>query len=256
MKKQLIFLYILLCLFLSILGYACYSLFTMEREPDVLPEYSGYMEYQEEVVVVEETSAEEDEAVYLEFDLEEMLQTNPDFDCWLMIPDTTISFPVVRTVDNFFYLDRDFSKNSSPYGCLFFDAASYPEAENRVIHGHNMGNGRQEMFSTLVEYQEQEYAEAHKYAYLSGDPAAPADAYEVFAVVNFNLAGYYPYDYVTPDFASEEEKASFVAYLREKSIYETDFVPESKLLILSTCNRQYGAANRLLICLGLLPSDS
>ena len=75
-------------------------------------------------------------------------------------------------------------------------------------------------------------------------------------VVNFNLMGYYPYDYVMPDFASEEEKASFVSYLQDKSIYKTDFIPDNKLLILSTCNRQFGAANRLLICLGFLPPNS
>lgn len=247
MKKQLIFLYFLLFVFLFIIGYSCFLLFTMESEPQTLPEFGIYEQIQENVITKE---AAADDTVYLDYDLEELLSTNLDFDSWLMIPDTVISYPVVRTDDNFYYLSHDFSKKNSIYGCPYYDIASVPGSENRVIHGHNMGNNREEIFSTLILYQEQAYAEEHKIAYLSSAPDGAAETYELYAVVNYNLDKNSGFNHLTTDFDTAEEKSDFIAYLQDRSIYETDFVPQGKLLILSTCNRQYGSRNRLLICLG------
>lgn len=247
MKKQLYFLYALLFLFIAVIGFSCYSIFTLDTEPEVPEEFVQYKEIQEEVTMKDEES---DNLVYLDFDLDELLSVNPDFETWLMIPDTEISFPVVKTTDNYYYLKHDFSKKSSAFGCLYFDVSSVSGSDNRVIYGHNMGNNRKEMFSTLVEYQEQVYAETHKYAYLSGDPEIAADVYELYAVVNFNLESNSGFDYAKPNFESETERSEFISFLQSRSIYDTDFVPEDDLLILSTCNRQYGGNNRFLLCFG------
>ena len=254
MKKQLIFLYTLLFVFLAVIGYACYTFLTIETEPEVPVEYQEYKKFQEDVAVKDDDDS--DHLVHLDFDLEGLLNTNPDFDSWLMIPDTYISFPVVRTSDNFYYLKHEFNKNYNIFGCLFFDVESVPGSENRVIHGHNMGNNRQEMFSTLVQFQDQEYADEHKYAYLSSDPKLAADMYQLYAVVNFDLTNNPGFDYAKASFETEADKTDFINYLKERSIYETDFMPEDDLLILSTCNRQYGAYNRLLICLGKIEAKA
>lgn len=253
MKKQLYFLYTLLFLFVAVIGYAGYSILTLDTEPEIPEEFVQYKEIQDEVTINDE---EPDNRVYLDFNLEELLSINPDFETWLMIPDTDISFPVVRTTDNYYYLKHDFSKKSSSFGCLYFDTTGTSDSVNRVIHGHNMGNNRKEMFSTLVEFQEQEYAETHKYAYLSSDPEIAADTYELYAVVNFNLAKNPGFDYAQPNFSSDEERSEFISYLKSRSIYTTDFDPDGELLILSTCNRQYGGYNRLLLCFGKVDASA
>lgn len=254
MKKQLFFLYFLLFLFLAVIGYSSFMLLTMETEPEIPEEYAGYVEIQQDVTVSEAAPEPEetlgDNGVYLDFDLEELLSINENFDSWLFIPDTEISFPVVRTTDNYYYLDHSFDRSRSIYGCLYFDVACVPGSENHVIHGHNMGINRKEMFSTLVSYQDQTYAQEHTTAYLAVSPEEAAEVYELFAVINFDLASNYPFDYVKPNFESAEDKEAFIAYLQNLSIYETEYVPEGKLLILSTCNRGFGANNRLLICYG------
>lgn len=248
MKKQLTALYFLLFIFLGIIGYACYSLFTMDTEPDTPEAYLEYQDFQNKVTIKETDEAWED--VYLDFDLDELMGINKDFRDWLMIPDTLISFPVVSGPSNYYYLKRDFHKRSSAYGCLFYDVLSVPEAENKVIHGHNMGVRREEMFSTLVQFEDQEYAQAHKFAYLASSPDEPAEIYRLFAVVNFNTQWLSDLDYAQPNFETPEEKAEFINFLQEKSIFETDYVPEGKTLILSTCNREFGGSNRLLLCFG------
>lgn len=254
MKKQLIILYIFLFFFLSIFSVALYTLLNMDTQPQVPKDYVAYKEQQEEVTVIvdvpESEATEPETKIYLDFDLEELLAANADFDSWLMLPDTDISFPVLLGPDNDYYLYRDLNREYSVYGSLYFDILSTPNAQNRVIYGHNMGANREEMFSKLVLFQEQEYAQEHIYAYLSADPSEPADVYELYAVVNLNIYDDPDFDYAQPNFETSEDREAFIAYLRERSIYETDFIPDGKLLVLSTCNRQYGGNNRLLICYG------
>lgn len=249
MKKQLTFLYILLAVFLLFFFYAGYSLVTMDTEPEIPKSFSEYSDYQEQVQILQEPE-EIREQVYLDFDMEEMKTVNPDFDSWLMIPDTSISYPVVMPEDNRYYLKRSFSRQSSAYGCLFFDVACPPGSENRVIYGHNMGIRRTEMFSPLVLFQEQTYAQEHKTAYLSNASDGAADSYELFAVVNLKHSKYPEFDYAQPKFETESDKAQFISFLQSLSIYETEFDPSRNLLILSTCNREFGGDNRLLICFG------
>lgn len=252
MKKQLFFLYFLLFLFLCVIGYSGFLLLTMETEPETPVEFVEYAEFQQEVEVSEAPSEPDEtqgsQEVYVDFDLEELLSINKHFDSWLLIPDTLISFPVIRTTDNYYYLDHGFDKKANRFGCLYFDSDCVKGSENQVIHGHNMGVNRTEMFSTLVEYQDETYAQEHITAYLATSPNEPATVYELFAVVNFDLVKNYPFDYVKPFFNSPEDKQAFVSYLQNLSIYETKTSPEGKLLILSTCNRGFGGDNRLLIC--------
>ena len=183
-------------------------------------------------------------------DINSLLDINEDFKGWLHIPNTVISLPVVQGEDNDFYLEHSFYRNKSIYGCLFFDTRSREGGGNRVIHGHNMGQNREEMFSPLVLYQQQAYASSHKYVFFT-DRSGRVSAYEVFAVVNLDTSHPDSLDYRTSSFANREEFASFVSCLQENSVYKSEFAPASEdVLILSTCNRKYGKANRLLICCG------
>lgn len=265
MKKQLSFLYVLLFLLAAVLLGSIFFLFTMDTEPEELEGYEDYLRYQEDVKIVDAPTAPActvpdatettEPPVYLEFDPEYLRQINPDFDSWLMLPDTEISFPVVMPEDNFYYLNRGFDREYSGYGCLFFDVLSVPGSDNRVIYGHNIIGNQPFMFSHLVKFQEQAYADEHPLAYLSASPSCHSEVYQLFAVVNFNLARLADLDFAQSDFETPEEQEAFVAYLKDLSVIETDFVPDGTLLILATCNRSFGddylgSGNRLLICYG------
>lgn len=187
----------------------------------------------------------------IEYDVNEMRSKNSDFAGWIMIPDTNISLPVVQGKDNDFYLTHGFTKAYSSYGCPFLEYDAAPTDTNKVIHGHNMGSNSDKIFSTLVEYQEEEYAKAHKYIYFS-EPGIEGQMYEVFAVVNYNIAAGHKVDYRTKNFENDKDYAEFVSFMKKHGVYASDtFTPaDTPLLILSTCNRRYGEDNRLLICAG------
>lgn len=186
----------------------------------------------------------------LVYDVDVMLGMNEDFCGWLLIPETVISLPVVQCSDNSFYLNHSFTGEYCPFGCLFLDTVSYAGAENRVIHGHNMGSNRVEMFSSLVLYQDPDFADAHRILFFS-EPGSDTFTYQIFAVLNFDLSNLGEHNYFAPSFEGEERE-DLINYLKEKSIYDTEFYPEKETLILSTCNREFGKNNRLLICAGLV----
>lgn len=242
MNKRLLVLYALLICFLSLGAYAAYSFFSSlpadtEEEPYEFADLSSY---------VEEPDASDGLPI---IDVDQLRTQNSDYFGWLFIPDTIISFPVVKAQDNSYYLKHGFDGSYSSYGCPFLDTRTSLENRNMVIHGHNMGNNRTEMFSPLLQYQAQEYGELHDTAYLMlPDAEEGTDEYRLFAVLNFDINT--EFDYLRSDFLTEEDRTAYISYLKEHSIYTTDFTPEDVTFILSTCNRTYGADNRLLICFG------
>ncbi len=203
----------------------------------------------QDMVDVLETFAQPEE--YAPYVTEDMLRINADFKGWLWIPETHVNYPVVQSDDNNTYLYRSFQGQYSSYGSLFLDQDSVFGAQNRVIHGHNMGNNRTEMFSCLVNYQDPEWAGERLYAYFTEPDSMEDDLYELFAVLNFDINDLDEFNYLQTEFETEDDFHSFIEYLKSKSLYETDFYPTRDTLILSTCNRAKGGAdNRLLVCFG------
>lgn len=244
LSKKLIMLYILLAGFIGLGVFSLMQHWNNEETDSNEEEPYEFESMQEQIQ--ENNNGEGHETLI--YDAEALRAINPDFIGWLEIPDTTISFPIVQGTDNRFYLKHGFDRSKSVYGCPFLDVRTPPDGNNLVIHGHNMGNNRTEIFSTLLLYQDQAYAEAHKKALFSITDSGESENYEVFAVVNVDVTG--DFDYTVSTFESEQSRLDYLSYLQEKSLYETSFVPSGRLLILSTCNRTYGRNNRLLICLG------
>lgn len=89
------------------------------------------------------------------------------------IPDTLINFPVVRTDDNAFYLSHDFTGDKSSAGCPFMDKDTQVWDFNRVIYGHNMGAGSDAMFSTLLDYEKEDYFKENQTIYFTDPMEVP-----------------------------------------------------------------------------------
>jgi len=238
MRKQLFVLYVLLFTFFCGLLYAVFNL-----EPEVAQPAEEDYPYD-----LNKTEGEPTSGGLTQIDPAALVAENNDFQGWLQIPGTKISHPVVQGTDNSFYLNHSFARQRSIFGCLFFDIWSRPGSQSRVIYGHNMGRGREEMFSSLVAYQDKTFAEAHKKLYFT-DRTGKISGYEIFAVVNFDITKLTQFDYRRPNFANSEEFKEFVSFFHVNSLYKLAEPPQNgELLILSTCNTTYGENNRLLIC--------
>lgn len=239
MKVKLTILYVLLFAVLG-LGAFCAAQFFLTQEE--VPEYEYYMPDPYVSPEPSDDPAEEPSVVY---DFEGLLAQNDDFIGWLTIPDTYIDFPVVQCGNNQWYLTHAFDESWSIYGCPFLDTRTPLDGENLVIHGHNMGNNQTELFSTLLYFEDPEYAGEHSVIRFLR-PDREGGEYALFAVLNANI---YDEDvqYIRSGFDTEEDRTTFLSTLQDRSLYPSEGIPDGQILILSTCNRFYGGDNRLLI---------
>lgn len=150
---------------------------------------------------------------------------------WLYCPGTVINYPVAQGADNSYYLDHLADGTRNGNGCLFIDWKNDAEFsdENTIIYGHHMQSGK--MFASLVNYEDQDYFEAHPVLYLTTETGKYK--VELFSgyTTDRNASGY------TVRFSSKHE---FAEWLREVSA-KSDFVTSMQLttddhiVTLSTC---------------------
>ncbi len=207
-------------------------------EPEIITEASK----------TEEANQEESDNIVEEFEPEPERKANPykdyfaqndDMAAWIYIPDTPIDYPVMYTPeDENYYLKRDFYKKDSANGCLILDTDSSmePLSTNLIIHGHNMKSGA--MFGTLTKYEDEDYCDKHRYAYLYGRDYE--HVYEAIAV--FRSKVYYKTDtdfkyYKFFNATTDEEFNDFYENIKALSTFDTGVYaePGDRFLTLSTC---------------------
>lgn len=185
------------------------------------------------------------------YDWDALCSANEDTRGWLCIPDTLINFPVVGTEDNAFYLSHDFTGDKSSARCPFMDKDTQVWDFNRVIYGHNMGAGSQAMFSTLLKYEQEEYFKEHQTIYFT-DAYGSAAAYQVMAVVKYNIDDLAEWDFRTRNHEDMESYNVWMEQLQGRALYyeEPDHAPTS-IITLATCDRRvYGKDGRFLVIAG------
>ncbi len=178
---------------------------------------------------------------------------NEDMAAWIKIEDTKIDYPVMQTMeDENYYLYRGFEKEDTRNGSLILDTDSVitePLSTNQIIHGHNMKSGA--MFAGLKDYEDQSYAEAHKYIKLYTKECERN--YEVIAV--FRTQVYKKTDDVFKFYKffqadTQEEFDDWYHNIIALSDYETDLTAEfgDRFITLSTC--VYHVENGRLVVVG------
>ena len=82
-------------------------------------------------------------------DFDSLKKINSDLVGWLLIDSLGISYPVVQTDNNDYYLHKTFEKKDNFAGCLFIEYQNHSDFSdnNTIIYGHNMKNGS--MFGKL-----------------------------------------------------------------------------------------------------------
>lgn len=169
----------------------------------------------------------------------DIFAANEDIAAWLVIPDTTIDYPVMWTPrDENYYLYRDADGNDDKNGSLILDTDSCvnPLTTNLIIHGHNMRSGA--MFGNLTDYESQDYCEKHKQIILYTEECQRN--YEVIAVFRSQVykkkdTVFKYYKFFQAD--TREEFDDFYQNIKELSLYDTGVTAEfgDRFITLSTC---------------------
>lgn len=178
-----------------------------------------------------------------------LLAVNADYIGWLMVEGTDISYPVVQSRQELFYLRRDFNKNKSVAGTVFMDYQNNKAFTdtNTMLYGHNMQNGS--MFAPLKNFLKKDFFEANRFVYIStpqGDYR-----YEIFALYQVK-ADVVPY---MPGMLDDAELNQLVNEIKGLSSFYHDpgTIEADKILTLATCG--YSVKNARIVIHAKLIED-
>lgn len=178
-----------------------------------------------------------------------LFAVNGDYVGWLMVEGTDISYPVVQSSQELFYLRRDFNKNKSVAGTVFMDYQNNKAFTdtNSMLYGHHMQNGS--MFAPLKNFLKKDFFEANRSVYI-GTPQGDF-RYEIFAVYQVK-AGAVPY---MPGLLDNEKLRQLLDEIEAISLFyiEPDISANDKILTLATCG--YSVKNARIVIHAKLMQD-
>lgn len=166
-------------------------------------------------------------------------QTNSDIYAWIYIPDTKIDYPILQSADeDSYYLTHNLDGSKGYPGCIYTEKVNYKDFFdfNTIIYGHNMKNGA--MFSTLHNFEEQDFFENNKYVYIYTEDET--FVYEIYAAYTTDDSHILNTNDFTQEIGREsyleksKTKAELDGYLRK----DVDVNTDSKIITLSTCTQK------------------
>lgn len=176
-------------------------------------------------------------------DLEALKSQNPDTVGWIILPNSNINYPIVKSKDNTEYLSTTFEGQNSSSGAIFMDMSCAADfsSENTIIYGHNMKNGS--MFRALNDMTDKDYFWKHHTFCI--DTGSGFENYEVISC----------YETVNTDFSSWqisfETKADYESWLQSivsRCTYDcADYDVNKNTITLSTCRGQSGGSGRFVV---------
>jgi len=173
--------------------------------------------------------------------LKELQKENSDIVGWIEIEDSKINYPVLQTIDNDFYVRKNYKKEYSVEGSIFLDKDYNWDipSTNLLIYGHN-NRGSSEMFVDLMNYKEEEYYKTHKTIRFT--TSKEDSEYEIISVFLSRIfykseTDVFRYYYFI-NANNEEEFNDFVENSKKISLYDIEATAKygDQLMTLLTCS--------------------
>ena len=191
----------------------------------------------------DDSSLSQTEYTYrLAVDFNSLMAINEDIKAWIYIPAVSISYPVLYSGDNIFYLSHQPDKTNSVYGSIFIEAGcAYTFSDlHTIVYGHEMKD--KSMFGSLKEFQSEKFFNKNGgdiYIALPGETLA----YKIFSIETVAPSDSAVY---TIGFGKDEEYNAFVSAMKARSKYDTGYTPpaDAPIITLSTCK---GNTHRLTV---------
>ena len=189
---------------------------------------------QQAVQPVEET--QEEGFVPLDIDFDALREEGPDIIGWIGFDSVEISYPIVYSGDNSYYLRRLWDGSYNQAGTLFLEGNNQSLDDlHAIVYGHNMRNGT--MFGELSSFGEREFLLEN--AVVRFDTLYENALYVPFAIFEASMdeddAHYFDVRQIVFDETSFE---LFVLKLRGRSVFDVPVEVEygDQLLTLVTCS--------------------
>ena len=166
-------------------------------------------------------------------DFTELLKQNKDTVGWLIVNNTNITYPVVQTTNNDYYLTHAFNRSKNYAGWVFADYRNKFDGtdQNIIIYGHNTMDGS--MFGSLKNILKKEWYTNQDNLEVTLITDKELDTYRVFSIYQIEAEDYY----VQTGFKNEESYKKYIETVKSRSIYNfNEDVKANQILTLSTCS--------------------
>ena len=184
-------------------------------------------------------------------DFTELLKINNDTKGWLQVNGTNINYPFVQTIDNEYYLKRDYNKKYNSAGWVFLDYRNDMTNlnKNTILYAH--GRVDKTMFGSLKNIFKSDWFDNKDNHVIKLSTQFENTLWQVFSVYHIPTTS----DYLKVNFDSNEEFMDFVNMLKSRSQYDfnVSFNGEDKILTLSTC---YNEEERVVLHAKLIKRET
>ena len=227
---------------LCVFGYSAYNLWDIYSQKQQVATQTKQLEKK----VIKKKRENKVEKNVLEPDWAALQAETQDIVGWIYVPGCDISFPVMQSKDNEYYLNHTVSGEYNNRGSIFLDANANAQFQddNSIIYGHSVEGGG--MFTLLKKYCDEDFFKSHPVFYL----LTPDQNYKcnVFCYSKSNNESVF----YAKDFG--EERQETLNKLKNESLYcNEDVDTDSSMVTLSTCDLDYGLhSNRRLLLSGFL----
>ena len=176
-------------------------------------------------------------------DLEVVKAQNSDTVGWIILPDSRINYPIVKSKDNTEYLTTTFEGQTANSGSIFLDmyCSNDFSDQNAIVYGHNMKNGS--MFRALNNMTDKEYFWRHHIFCI--DTGNGFEEYEViscYQTVETDLSSW------QIGFESQAAYETWLQSIAKRCPYDcVDYDVNKNTITLSTCRGQSGGPGRFIV---------
>ena len=173
-----------------------------------------------------------------EYDFDKLKEINTDIVGYIEVDNTNISYPVVKSSDNSYYLNHSYKKEKNNIGSIFLDYRNDLDnlSKNNIIYGH--GRLDNTMFGSLNNLLDSNNLDSKESYYITLSTPKSIMTFKIFSVYTIPKEGYYIKTY----FSSNKYFKEFLETIMKRSIYNfnTDVSTNDKILTLSTCKDNFG----------------
>ena len=173
-----------------------------------------------------------------EYDFDKLKEINTDIVGFIEVDNTNISYPVVKSSDNSYYLNHSYKKEKNNIGSIFLDYRNDLDnlSKNNIIYGH--GRLDNTMFGSLNNLLDSSNLDSKESYYITLSTPNSIMTFKIFSVYTIPKEGYYIKTY----FSSNKYFKEFLETIMKRSIYNfnTDVSTNDKILTLSTCKDNFG----------------
>lgn len=222
-------------------GSRAVSLSQQSRANPALPDY--YTNLTADASELDELYAEESYNVKFEqmkTNLTYLQSINPDIFGYIHIDGTNISYPIVQSDDNEWYLDHAYTGEYMVVGSIFADyraSGNMDYNRNTVFYGHNMKDGN--MFNNVMNFLDEETFNTKLIEIYTFDGIYYYEPFAIFQTIS-------TYQYFRMYFASDEDFVSFCEEMQSNSNFNKNFTftGEDQVITLSTCLNDIAGVGR------------